>query len=294
MPPTQTTIDVRPVAGRIGAVVDGVTLSGELDDDTFAALERELIDRKVLFFRDQHELGADAHEALARRFGEPVAHPTVPSADGRYALAVDAADGVRATQWHADVTFVPNYPKISILRAAEAPERGGDTLWANAEAAYDELPEPLQRLADGLRAIHTNDFDYAEPVAGARAEQVREYGRTFTRTRFRTEHPIVRVHPDSGRRSLLLGNFVREIAGLSRRDGRLLIDLLQGHVERPENVVRWRWRAGDVAIWDNRATQHRAIDDFGDQPRRLFRQTVNGEVAVGIDGRESRLLDAGA
>jgi alpha-ketoglutarate-dependent sulfate ester dioxygenase len=291
---TQTTLELRPIAGRIGAAVDGLQLSGDLDDGELAALEQALLEYKVLFFRDQHRLGPDEHEALARRLGEPVAHPTVPSADGRYTLAVDAADGVRATQWHADVTFVPNYPKISILRAEVAPEQGGDTLWADAEAAYAELPESLRELADALRAIHTNDFDYAEPTTGERAEKIREYGKTFTRTLFRTEHPLVRVHPVSGRRSLLLGNFVREIVGVSRRDGRLLIDLFQGHVERPENVVRWRWRAGDVAIWDNRATQHRAIDDFADQPRQLFRQTLEGEVPVGVDGRESRLLDATA
>jgi taurine dioxygenase len=189
------------------------------------------------------------------------------------------------------VTFVPNYPKISILRAEAAPDHGGDTLWANAEAAYDDLPGPLRRLADGLRAIHTNEFDYAIPSAGPRADAIRRYGETFTRTLYRTEHPLVRVHPESGRRSLLLGNFVREIVDLPSRDGRLLLDLFQGYIERPENVVRWRWRRGDVAIWDNRATQHRAVDDFGDQPRQLFRQTVDGDVPVGVDGRESRLLD---
>ena len=286
---TTAELTLKPVAGRIGAVIEDYSLAAGGDHEL---LEQALVEHKVLFFRDQHDLGPEEHEALAARFGNPVAHPTVPAADGRFSLAVDAAEGVRASRWHADVTFVPNYPKISILRAEEAPERGGDTLWANAEAAYDDLPEALRELAAGLRAIHTNDFDYAVPSTAPRADAVRRYGETFTQTLYRTEHPLVRVHPESGRRSLLLGNFVRGIVGLPSGDARALLDLFQGYVERPENVVRWRWRPGDVALWDNRSTQHRAVDDFGDQPRRLFRQSVDGEVPVGVDGRESRLLDA--
>jgi alkyl sulfatase len=285
-------IDVRPVAGRIGAEVDGVTLAGDLDSHTFSAINRALLEHKVLFFRGQHDLDAESQEAFARLFGEPVAHPTVPSADGRFSLAIDSEHGARADQWHSDVTFVPNYPKVSILRAEVVPSKGGDTLWSNAAAAYEDLGPSLQALADGLRAVHTNDYDYAVPRQSPHAERLREYRVQFVSTTYETEHPVVRVHPETGERTLLLGNFVREILGVSRRDSRALLDLFQGHVEREENIVRWRWAPGDVAIWDNRATQHRAVADYGEQPRKLFRVTVDGDVPVGVDGRASELLSA--
>jgi alkyl sulfatase len=285
-------IDVQPVAGRIGAVVDGVQLAGDLDSEIFSAINRALLEHKVLFLRGQDHLDAAEQEAFARLFGEPVAHPTVPSADGRFSLAIDSEHGARADHWHSDVTFVPAYPKVSILRAEVIPDRGGDTLWSNTAAAYDELGPTLRELADGLRAVHTNDYDYAVPRENPHAERLREHRDQFVSTTYETEHPVVRIHPESGERSLLLGAFVREILGVSRGDSRALLELFQGHVEREENIVRWRWAPGDVAIWDNRATQHRAVDDYGEQPRKLFRVTVDGDVPVGVDGKASKLLSA--
>jgi len=289
-------LDITPVAGRIGAVINGVSLADDLDDATIAAIDAAVIRHKVVFFRGQTGLTDDAHERFAARFGDPVAHPTVPVAAGsRYLLELDSREGHAASSWHTDVTFVDAYPKGSILRAITIPEAGGDTLWANGETAYDGLPEPLRQLVNHLWAVHSNDYDYAAVLANApdsaEGKQRQLYHRSvFASTIYETEHPVVRVHPVSGQRSLLLGHFVRRFVGFNEADSARLYNILQDHITRPENTVRWRWAPGDVAFWDNRSTQHRAIADFGLQRRTLRRATINGEVAVGIDGRHSRTV----
>ncbi|MDX3884810.1 MAG: TauD/TfdA family dioxygenase [Sphingomonas sp.] len=287
----ESPLDIVPVAGRIGAEIRGIALSGDLDDATIAAIRAALVRHKVIFFRDQHELDDARQEAFAEKLGEPVAHPTVPVAEGsRFLLELDSREGYAASSWHTDVTFVPAYPEASILRAIVIPEAGGDTLWANTVTAYEELPEPLRLLVDNLKAIHTNLYDYAGHFANLPQDKLEQHRAVFASTVYETEHPVVRVHPESGERSLLLGHFVKQFVGLNGADSQRLLAVLQDHVVKPENTVRWRWRAGDVAIWDNRATQHRAIADFGLQRRHLRRATIAGTVPVGIDGKESRLL----
>ncbi|MFF3057751.1 TauD/TfdA dioxygenase family protein [Streptomyces sp. NPDC057909] len=285
-----TPVTVQRIGGRIGAVVSGVRLGGDLEPAVVAAVRAAALDHKVIFFRGQDHLDGESHEAFGQLLGAPVAHPTVPSTDGRYALGIDSDHGGRANQWHTDVTFVPAYPAFSILRAVIIPPYGGNTLWSNTAAAYAELPEPLRALADSLRAIHSNDYDYAAVRPDARPEAFAKYREVFTSTKFRTEHPVVRVHPETGERVLLLGNFVQRIAGLTGRDSRALIELFQSHIERPENTVRWQWQTGDVAIWDNRATQHYGVDDSDTHDRKLRRVTVDGDVPIGTDGRPSVLL----
>jgi len=290
-------LDIRPIGGRIGAEIRGVVLSGDLDAATVQAIEAALVRHKVIFFRGQDHLDNAEHEAFAGLFGDPVAHPTVPVAEGsRYLLELDSREGYAASSWHTDVTFVEAYPKGSILRAITVPEAGGDTVWANGETAYESLPEPLRQLANTLWAVHSNDYDYAAVLSGAQADsqQHRDYvaahKAVFTSTVYETEHPVVRVHPVSGQRSLLLGHFVKRFVGLSQQDSQRIFAILQEHITREENVVRWQWQPGDVAFWDNRATQHRAVADFALQRRTLRRATINGDVPVGIDGRRSRAL----
>lgn len=287
---TAPSVTVTKIGGRIGAEIEGVRLGGDLSAGVVADIRAALLAHKVVFFRGQDHLDEAAHEAFARLLGTPVAHPTVPSADGRYALGIDSHHGARANQWHTDVTFVPAYPAFSILRAVTIPPYGGDTLWANTATAYAGLPEPLRALADSLRAVHSNEYDYAALKPEALPEALAQYREVFTSTKFLTEHPVVRVHPETGERSLLLGNFVQRIQGLTGRDSRVLQDLFQAHIESPENTVRRQWRTGDVAIWDNRATQHYGVDDSDDHERTLRRVTVDGDVPVGPDGEPSRLL----
>ena len=291
-------LDIRPVTGRIGAEIRGVQLSGDLDAATVQAIEAALVRHKVIFFRGQQHLDNAEHEAFAALFGDPVAHPTVPVADGsRTLLDLDSKEGYAASSWHTDVTFVDAYPKGSILRALTVPEAGGDTVWANTETAYEGLPEPLRQLANNLWAVHTNDYDYAaqfglardsKDISEAQRQRALFQKQVFASTVYETEHPVVRVHPVSGQRNLLLGHFVRNFVGLNKADSAKIYEVLQEHITKPENVVRWRWEAGDVAFWDNRATQHRAVADFALQRRTLRRATVHGDVPVGIDGRTSR------
>jgi alpha-ketoglutarate-dependent taurine dioxygenase len=286
-------VEIHPVAGRIGAEIRGVQLSGELPSATLAELREALVRYKVIFLRAQHELDDAEQEAFAERLGSAVAHPTVPVLEGtQYVLELDSEHGGRANSWHTDVTFVDAYPQASILRALVVPSSGGDTVWANTAAAYQELPPALRELADRLRALHSNEYDYAGRKPNAPAEAERHYREVFTSTVYETEHPLVHVHPESGERNLLLGHFVKRIVGLSRTDSDHLFQVLQGHVTRLENTVRWRWQAGDVAIWDNRATQHYAIDDYGDVRRVMHRVTVAGSAPVGVDGRRSELRSA--
>ena len=284
----ETNIEVQPIAGRIGAEIVGVKLSGELGPSIVQAIRRTLFRYKVIFFRRQTHLDEPSHEAFGRLLGDIVPHPTVPSVKGTEAvLNIDGTNGNRATTWHTDVTFVDAYPQASILRALVVPTHGGDTVWANTAAAYESLPPKLREIANSLWALHSNAYDYSVPSPGPTPAALRRYFEVFTSTLYETEHPVVRIHPETGERTLVLGAFVRKFVDLPAADSRRLFDLLQGYVTRVENTVRWRWSVGDVAIWDNRATQHAAVNDYGDQPRLHRRVTVAGDVPVSIDGRRS-------
>jgi alpha-ketoglutarate-dependent sulfate ester dioxygenase len=234
------------------------------------------------------------HQAFARLLGSLIAHPTVPSLAGTEAvLDIDAKNG-RASRWHTDVTFVKAFPLFSVLRCVVIPPVGGDTVWANTVATYETLPPVLRGLADQLWALHTNAFDYSATRPNATARQVQRYETVFKSTIYETEHPVVQVHPLTGERAIILGSFVRRLLGVSAADSAHLFAMLQDHVTRLENMVRWRWSAGDVVIWDNRATQHKAIDDYGDQPRIVRRVTIDGPVSVGVDGRHCKTRNSDA
>ena len=283
-----TALVISPVAGRIGAEVEGVRLSGDLPGATFDAIRQALLQHKVLFFLGQHHLDDSGQQSFGRLFGALVEHPTQPSRDGTSVLELDATHGGgRADRWHTDVTFVAAYPAITILRAIVVPARGGDTVWANTAASYADLSPELKALADRLWATHSNLYDYAAERPRASAADRRAYTEVFAATVYETEHPVVHVHPETGERSLILGGFIRKLAGQSPEASDALFRLLQSHATQLEYTVRWRWAEGDVAIWDNRATQHIAINDYGDQPRVVRRVTVAGVAPVGVDGRRS-------
>jgi alpha-ketoglutarate-dependent taurine dioxygenase len=287
-------LSVHQLTSRIGAEVRGVDLSSDLDPATVAALRDALTTHKAIVI-DGADLDQAGHERVARHFGDlTTAHPTVPAADGTTAvLAVDSTES-KANQWHSDVTFVVNPPAITTLRSIVVPPYGGETLVATAEGAYRDLPPALRSLADGLWAVHSNDYDYATPPEQL-TEQQKSYNDTFTSTLFETAHPVVRVHPETGERGLFIGGFVRRLLGLSSSESRDLLRLLQSYVTRPENVLRWSWAPGQLLLFDNRITQHYAIDNYDDQPRRLERVTVAGDVPVSVDGTPSYAItgDAG-
>lgn len=285
-------VQVHRVGGRIGARIEGVRLSGDLDDATVQQVRAAILRHKVVFLRGQHHLDDEGHIAFAERLGTlTTAHPTVNTGSERI-YTLSANKGMAANSWHTDVTFVDRVPAFSVLRGVTIPPYGGTTVWASTVDAYERLPQSLKALVENLWAVHTNDHDYADrdltehhddAVAVARRAE-------FRRTRYETAHPVVRVHPETGERALLLGHFVKQLVGHNQLESSILFNLLQNRVTRLENTVRWTWAEGDVAIWDNRATQHYAVADFGEEPREVRRITVAGDVPVSVDGRRSEVL----
>ncbi len=290
---TGTRLGIHKLTARIGAEVTGLGPELELDPDAVAAVRAALNKHKALVFRG---IGLDdaGQQRFARYFGPlTTAHPTVPAVDGApNVLPVDSEDGP-VNHWHTDVTFVLNPPQASTLRSIVVPPYGGETLIANAGAAYRDLPGPLRDLADTLRAVHTNDHDYAVPPESLNdAERARRA--VFTSIKYETAHPVVRVHPLTGERGLFIGGFAQRIVGLSTDQSRDILRLLQHYVTRPENILRVSWQPGQLVLFDNRITQHYAIDNYDHAPRRLNRVTVAGDIPVGIDGQQSYSVNGDA
>jgi len=290
-------IAVRPVTGSIGAEIEGVDLRMDLDDRVVEAIRRALLEWKVVFFRDQ-AIGHAEQIAFARRFGEVTrAHPHLEAVAGfPEILPVDRREEVARADngdygWHTDVQPSLAPPAFSMLRAEVVPPYGGDTFWTNLVTAYEALSPPLQRLADELRAVH----QYTVPPGRYLPHRYRERVERIDSSALVTEHPIVRVHPETGEKALWVTPlFTRQILGLSPLESRRVLDIFFEHVARPEFTVRFRWQNGSVAFWDNRSTAHRVGDDIkpilaADESleRRLFRVTVAGDVPVGPDGAAS-------
>nr|BFE81012.1 hypothetical protein GCM10020093_036130 [Planobispora longispora] len=214
-----TSLSIAPITGRIGAEIAGVRLGGDLPANVVAEIRLALLTHKVVFFRGQEHLDEDGQTAFARLLGElTTAHPTVPALDrNAHILDLDYSGGQKVDRWHTDVTFVDRPPAASVLRAITVPPAGGDTLWANTVTAYEYLPAELRDLVDRLRAVHTNQFDYARVAAAENPERARAHAEVFASTVFETEHPVVRVHPETGERSILLGDFARRLAACPPR-----------------------------------------------------------------------------
>ncbi|MFB1298231.1 TauD/TfdA dioxygenase family protein [Mycobacterium sp. pW049] len=291
-----SSLTVVKLGAHIGARIDGVDLARGVSSRTAAQINAALLEHKVIFFRGQHDLDDDGQLEFARALGTPTtAHPTVTSR-GAKVLPIDSRYD-KANSWHTDVTFVDRIPKASLLRAITLPPYGGTTTWASTEAAYDRLPGPLRLLAENLWAVHTNTYDYAAD-ADARIEKLadteRQYREEFVSDYYETEHPVVRVHPETGRKVLLLGHFVKHFVGLGHAESTALFALLQNRITKLENTIRWNWELGDLAVWDNRATQHYAVADYDDQFRRLSRVTLAGDIPVDVHGVPSRAITGDA
>ena len=293
---TETKLEFSKLGSRIGAEIRGLDLSGDLSAETVAEIRAALNQHKALVFREANIRTDEEQVKFASHFGPLTkAHPTVASVEGEEnVLPVDSENG-SANNWHTDVTFVVNPPQASTLRSIDLPAYGGETLIASSAGAYADLPDELRNFADTLWAIHTNDYDYSVPknLEHTNAEERRK---EFTRLKFETAHPVVRVHPLTGERGLFIGGFAQRlrIVGLSNTESKDIIRLLQAYVTRPENVVRVNWEPNQLVLFDNRITQHYAPDNYDGQPRKLNRVTIAGDVPVGVDGKQSQALKGDA
>lgn len=282
-------LDVRPIAGALGAEIHGVDLSKTMDDATFASVHRALLDNLVIFFRDQ-SFTPDQHLSFARRFGEIETH--------RYAKGLESHPQVlpvvkeaedRAANfggiWHSDVSFHEEPPMGQILYALKVPEAGGDTIFVNMYRAYDALSDGMKRMLEGRRAIHTGERSY-----GSKDSEVTRRVDKFSRSmdvkikedaEAEVAHPVVCTHPETGRKSLFVGAIsIRRFEGMTEAESRPILDFLIAHAQRPEFTCRFRWRNGSVAFWDNRCTQHYALNDYHGHRREMHRVTVAGRRPV--------------
>jgi taurine dioxygenase len=256
---TTTKLDVRRLSGSLGAEIRGISLA-DVDAGDVADIYALLLEHMVVFFPDQH-LDPDQHLAFGRHFGTLEAHPTLDHERERPEFfelrAADGQGGV-ADEWHSDLSCAEQPSKLSILHMRVVPDVGGDTMWTNTAKAYDELSAPLRELCDGLTAYH-NAAPHLAPEKGY-------------------VHPVVRVHPDTGRRSLFVNeHFTRRIVELSDAESTMLLGHLTAWVQQPRFTVRYRWTAGTIAMWDNRCTQHHVLNDFEGE-RVIQRVTVMGDV----------------
>ncbi|KJK43675.1 hypothetical protein UK23_32315 [Lentzea aerocolonigenes] len=274
------------MTGFVGAEITGVDTTRPLSDDTIATLRRALLEHKVIFLRGQR-LDYESEVAFAQRFGElTLGHPLYGGPEGKPLLReMDSkGEGTRANHWHTDLTYLERPPAFAFLHNVVCPPVGGDTIWCNTAVAYSRLPQDLRDLADRLRIVHSNDADFTDDTYDGDARS------RYLEHQFEAEHPAVRVHEETGERSLLLGGFARRVQGFSPQAGRDLIRMLTEYAIKPEHTVRWKWQKDDLVIWDNQATLHYAVYDYHGQHRRGERVTVGGPVPVGVDGSPSVVL----
>jgi taurine dioxygenase len=281
-----------PITGVFGAELSGGRVCDGVDAEWLSSM---LEDHRLLVLRDQH-LGHGEQVELARALGEPTpAHPVIPGhADFPEILEQDGQKGGRNARWHTDVTFVVTPPAASVLVGDSTPVAGGDTMFADTRTAYERLAAPVKAMCDVLQAVHRiSPLAYwGEPFDSALnrddAQQLLDDAAKVPPI----VHPVVRVHPTTGRPNLFVNpGFTSHIVGLSRIESDAVLAMLYEHMTQPEFVLRHRWREGDVVIWDNRATMHYAVDDYGNTERRVRRVTVRGGVPVGPTGVESYDLD---
>ena len=277
------TIEVRKVTPTIGAEIFGVDLSQQLNNRQFGEIHRALMENLVIFFRDQ-QLTVEQHKAFGARFGKLHVHPNAPKGlpDHPEILVIKADENskrVAGEAWHSDVSCDEEPPMGSILYIQEVPpDGGGDTMFANMYQAYESLSEPLRKMLDGLTAIHDSWKAHYDRKPGE--------GSDMQFPRF--EHPVVRVHPVTGRKLLFVDRaFTTRIVQLGRAESDALLSFLFQHIETPKLSCRFRWQKNSIAFWDNRSAQHQAIFDYWPHRRYGHRVTICGDKPFGIAGQKS-------
>lgn len=272
-------LDVRPISGALGAEVGNVDLSAELRDSTIDHIRAAFLDHHVLVFRDQH-VSPEQQMAFGRRFGELDTHPFVDgNADHPEVIDIvtEPDDPLNfGGGWHSDLTFLESPDLGSILYAVELPDVGGDTLFANQHAAYDELSDTMKGLLDGLSAVHSAAPQYGDGGLSTRSSAMAT--KNTDASLATVEHPIVRTHPETGRKALFVNaGFTVGIAGMRGSEARAILDLLLRHAVKERFTCRVAWEPGTLTMWDNRSVQHYALHDYAGQRRQMRRVTIKGD-----------------
>ncbi len=272
-------ISIVPVTPLIGAEVSGLDLARPLSDNELGLVRQALLDHLVLFFRGQ-DLTIEQHKAFGRLFGELHIHPARDrnGIEGHpeilHVKAGPESTRVNGDDWHSDVSCDAEPPMGSILRLFEVPPSGGDTLFANMYAAHDALSAPMQAFLSGLTAVHDGGPNY---VDRARRAGIYKPDKVFPAH----EHPVVRTHPETGRKALFVNRiFTQSIVGVTREESRAILDFLFQHIARPDFQCRFRWEKDSVAFWDNRCTLHHAMWDYYPEVRQGYRVTIKGDRPV--------------
>ena len=270
-------LTILPMTPTIGAEVEGVDLSRPLDVRTVSALRRALLDWKVLFFRDQ-DITTEQHLAFARNFGDLEVHPFAPQKPGYpevLAITHDANSRGKENTWHSDVTWRLEPSLGSILRALEIPPVGGDTLFADMYAAYDGLKDEVKAKVEGKVAVHDFvNFRKGMRKRGVSEEEIAAFDRQYPKV----EHPVIRTHPETGRKAIYVNaGFTQHIVGMEKAESDALLAHLYAQAAIPEYQCRFRWTKNAIAFWDNRASQHYAASDYFPAVRRMERVTVVGD-----------------
>jgi len=272
-------LTITPISSALGAQIDGVDLTRPLSPLQRDAIEQALLEYQVIFFKQQ-SITPQQQAHFAANFGDLHIHPIYPNVPEQPEVLVldTAVTDVRDNAvWHTDVTFLPTPALGAVLSAKQLPAFGGDTLWASGIAAFEGLSRPLQVLLDGLTATH--DFTKSFPLErfGSTPEDLQRWEQT-RKNNPPLSHPVIRTHPVSGRKSLFVNEgFTTRINELSEAESEAILKLLFAHSTRPEYTIRWRWQENDVAFWDNRVTQHYAVDDYRPNRRVMHRATILGD-----------------
>ena len=270
---------VRRLAGAVGAEVTGITLAPDLPDGTIARLRAIWLEHGVIFFRDQHALPPAALAAFARRFGEVVEYPFVkglPEAPEVIPVVKLEHETVNfGGLWHTDTAYLDCPPMATMLIAREVPPFGGDTLFASGTAAYEALSEGMRRLLDPLRAVNSSA---KADVTKTREDRLKDNSRADARPVYEAEHPVVRTHPETGRRALSVNSgHTSRFAGMTEAESAPLLQFLFAHQTRPEFTCRFNWAPGSLALWDNRCVLHNPINDYHGYRRVMHRVTRAGD-----------------
>ena len=274
-------IKIKRLAGSMGAEISGVDLSQPLANEQLVDIHQAFLDHLMNYFRDQ-TLSPKAQVSLARHFGKPAIYPFLKGLDGipEVNALIKTEDDTHAfgATWHSDTAYKECPDLGTLLYAVEVPETGGDTLFANAHHAYDALSPGMKKMLNGLIGVFNSEKGYAGGRA-AKIGKLGEMGKAVIPTEtFEAEHPIVRTHPETGRKALYISrSHTLRFKDMTREESDPLINYLSDHIVRPEFQCRLRWEPGTLAIWDNRSTQHHALNDYQGQRRHMHRVTIEGD-----------------